>query len=82
MATSCGKFKKEDLDVTKDISENNFENIWTKYKAYDKKIFFFQNNLRVKITEMSSTEISKVLPESKKEISKLEYETSFGKIFL
>ena len=45
MATSCGKFKKEDLDVTKDISENNFENIWTKYKAYDKKIFFFQNNL-------------------------------------
>lgn len=84
-ASSCGKFKKEDLDVTLDIKNNDLKNIWKKYRAYDKKVFFFQTvndkKVRVKITEMSADEILKVLPESKKEITKLEFEKSFGEIF-
>lgn len=91
-ATVCGKFKKEDLDVTEDIQNQDLETIFKKYKAFDRKIFFFfaplarqGERIRVKITEMCKTpgglQIIKVLPESKKEISKSDFENSFGKIF-
>ena len=39
-ATFCGKFKKEDFDVTKEMLENNLNQIYLKYKAFDKKIYF------------------------------------------
>jgi competence CoiA-like predicted nuclease len=90
-ATKCGKFSKADLDVTKDIQEKNLENIFTKYRAFDKKIYFFfqkgEQSIRVKITEMNYTgptgvEITKVLPESRKEISLSDFENSFGKLHL
>lgn len=80
-ATSCGKFTKEDLNVTKDLEEKNLEKIFRKYKAFDKKIYFLygEKKMRVKITEMNKNEILKVLPESKKEISLKDFENSFGK---
>ncbi len=84
LATSCGKFKKEDLDVTNDLKENNLGMVFKKYKAYDKKVYFFHTfkgkKIRVKITDMDSEKILKVLPESKKEILKDEFESAFGLI--
>ena len=82
-ATSCGKFSKADFDVTGEVEKNDLKNIYTKYKAFDKRIFFFfgEKKLRVKITEMNKDGILKVLPESKKEISITNFENSFGKIF-
>ena len=80
-ATNCGKFLKDDLDVTKEISNKDFETLYKKYKAFDKKVFFFKNNLRIKISEMNSTEILKVVPESRKEMTLQEYENGFGKLF-
>lgn len=90
LATSCGKFKKEDLDVTEDLKKNNLSTVYRKYKAFDRKIFFYhtyqKNNtekiIRVKITDMDSVGILKVLPESKKEISVTDFENAFGKILL
>ena len=82
-ATVCGKFSKDDFDVTKDIQTKNIEVLFKKYRAFNKKIYFFfgEKNLRVKITEMSKNEILKVLPESRKEITLRDFENSFGKIF-
>lgn len=85
LATSCGKFKKEDLDVSSEVANKNLESIWKKYKAYDAKVFFFHTykdkKLRVKITQMSKNEILKLLPESKKEISISEFMNAYGEIF-
>ncbi len=71
-ATFCHKFKKEDFDVTKEYVENDLKSIYKKYKAYDKKIFFIHTKndkkIRIRITEMNSHEIQKILPESRKEI--------------
>ncbi len=83
LATSCGKFSKEDLNVTKDLQEKDLQTVFRKYKAFDKKIYFFHTKtngtlLRVKITEMKYTgstgvEIIRVLPESRREISYQEF---------
>jgi methionyl-tRNA formyltransferase len=83
LATKSGKFKKEDMDVTKYIKEKDLNKIYTMYKVFPRKIYFFhgENNLRVKITSMIDGNITKLLPESRKEISVQEFETSFGKIF-
>ena len=83
IATSCGKFSKADFDVTSDIGKKDFATIYKKYRAFDKRIFFFfrEKKLRVRITEMNKDGILKVLPESKKEISITDFENSFGKIF-
>jgi methionyl-tRNA formyltransferase len=71
-ATSCGKFIKQDLDVTDNLKNKNLDLVYKKYKAFNKKFFFFfdknDSPLRVKITSMSKNEILKVLPENKKEI--------------
>lgn len=84
--TNCGKFTKQDLDVTGDLKSKNLDLVYKKYKAFNKKVFFFhktssQNLIRVKITEMKKGEILKVLPESRKEISVKDFENSFGKIY-
>lgn len=94
-ATKCGKFGKSGFNVTNDIAElknspeKNLENIYRKYKAFDKRIYFFHKfdgkSMRVKITQVCKTpgglHIRKVLPESKKEITLEEFERSFGEIF-
>lgn len=79
--TVCGKFTKADFDVTKALQEKDLQEIFLKYKAFNKRIYFFfgENKLRVKITEMNGNEILKVLPENKKEISLKDFENSFGK---
>jgi methionyl-tRNA formyltransferase len=85
-ATFCKKIKKESLDVSLDLENKDLNLIYQKYKAYDKKIYFFYKTKRVKITEMKintetrNVEILKVLPESKKEISLLDFQNSYGKI--
>jgi len=83
-ATNCSKFTKADLDVSEGIAKGDLTTIYRKYKAHDKKVFFFHthkaNSLRVKITSMNETEILKVLPESKKEITKEEFEKAYGVI--
>lgn len=92
LATKCGKFEKKDFDVTEDLKNKDLEMVYRKYKAFDKKIFFFYNwrgtgPMRVKIKDMSYTastgvyEIRKLLPESRKEITLKDFENSFGKIF-
>lgn len=81
LSTSCGKFSKQDFDVTQDLKTNNLDLVYKKFKAFDKRIYFFHNSLRIKITDMNSNEILKVLPESKKEISITDFENSYGKIF-
>jgi methionyl-tRNA formyltransferase len=83
-ATNCSKFSKADLNVSESLLNGDLETVYRKYKAHDKKIYFFHKNkgtdLRVKITGMQGTEILKVLPESKKEISKVNFEKTYGKI--
>lgn len=87
-ATNCSKFTKADLDVSTELAKGDLEPVYKKYKAHDKKIFFFQKNkskdIRVKITDMTKTEngiqIQKLLPESKKEITLIEFERAMGKI--
>lgn len=84
-ATSCKKFKKEDMDVSKDIETKNLKCLYTKWRAFDGRIFFNHKNgdktTRLKISEMSRDKILKVLPESKKEITADEYENAYGSIF-
>jgi methionyl-tRNA formyltransferase len=104
-ATFCKKIKKEEMDVSEDLKNKNLEIIFTKWKAFDKKIYFFIEQLprqifakfatsskegeprtiRIKITEMKKEngeiKIIKLLPESKKEISLLDFENSYGKLF-
>jgi methionyl-tRNA formyltransferase len=88
-ASRCGKFSKEDLDVTSDIQNNRMELVYKKYKAFNRKVYFFfgEKKLRVRITEMKLSQnslpvpmIVKVLPESRKEISFKDFENSFGKV--
>jgi methionyl-tRNA formyltransferase len=91
ITTSCGKFIKDDLNVTKEIEKKDFEMLYRKYRAFDKKVFFwfsphFEGGargglIRVKISEMNANEILKVVPESRKEMTLKEYENGFGKIF-
>ncbi len=95
-ANFCKKIKKEDLNITNILQNINLNkeekllDIFTKWKAYDKKIYFFtkKNNqeLRIKITEMEiesrKIKIVKLLPESKKEISLNDFENSYGKILI
>ncbi len=71
-ATHCKKIKKEDglLDLSLDPIKN-----YNKFRAYAlwPRVFFFQNNKRMIITDAALEEgkfiIKKVLPEGKKEIS-------------
>jgi methionyl-tRNA formyltransferase len=93
-ATFCKKIKKEDLNINNILDntslnrEEKLNQIFTKYKAYDKKIYFFtEKNLqkiRIKITEMkkenNEIKILKLLPESKKEINLKDFENSYDKI--
>jgi methionyl-tRNA formyltransferase len=89
LATTCGKFSKLDFDVTTDLKTNNFDLVYKKFKAFDKRIYFFHatppnplskeggHQLRIKITDMDSTQILKVIPESRKEISYKDFNNSF-----
>jgi methionyl-tRNA formyltransferase len=76
-ATTCGKFTKEDFNVTNEYEQKDFKTLYRKYKAFDKKIYFFYKEKRIKITEMNSDEIIKVLPESRKEITYPEFLRNF-----
>lgn len=84
LATKCGKFTKEDYNVTNELKDTN--KIFLKYKAFDKRIYFFHNYkdslIRVKITDMNKSGILKLLPESRKEITLTDFENSFGKIYV
>lgn len=82
LATRCGKFLKEDLNVTEIIKEKNISKLYTMFRTFPRKIYFFhgENNLRIKITDMNNSEIKKVIPENRKEISGTEFEKTFGKI--
>lgn len=70
-ATFCKKIKKEDGLI--DLNDNSIKN-YNKFRAYAAwpRIFFFQNNKRVIITDAALEDnkflIKKVLPEGKKEI--------------
>lgn len=80
-ATSCGKFIKDDLNVTLELQNKDLEGMYRKYRTFDKKIFFFKNGLRIKITNMNKNGIQALLPESKKEISAKDFENSYGEMF-
>ncbi len=83
VATFTKILKKENGDVTKEVADKNIEMIWRKYNAYSgwPGIYFIKNNLRIKITAMTKTQILKLLPESKKEITLKEFESNHFKIF-
>ncbi len=69
-ATYCKKIKKEDGD----ISNDNDEIRWRKYRAYEgwPGIFFFEDGKRIKVTharyEQGKFIIEKIIPEGKKEM--------------
>lgn len=80
---------KEDGNVSKEIQDKNIDLIWRKFNAYKNwpGIYFVRPHMRVKITAMQKDvntgeiKILKLLPESKKEISLLDFENSYGSIF-
>lgn len=80
-ATYCKKIKKEDGLV--DLALEMPEQLYNKYRAYAlwPKIYFFNKNKRVIITdallEDNQFKILKVLPEGKKEITWNEYELNY-----
>ncbi len=76
-ATFCKKIKKEDGLI--DLENENSNTLYNKYRAYHKwpRIYFFQDNKRMIITEAkledNKFKILKVIPEGKKEITWEEY---------
>ncbi len=70
LATKCGKFSKQDFNITEDLVERNLEKIYRKYKAFDRKIYFLyrrtlphpaspykgEERVRIKITSMTRDE--------------------------
>lgn len=76
LATYTKKIKKEDGLI--DIAGDHYQN-YLKYKAYKgwPSVYFFKENIRVKITQASYTDgkfvIEKVVPEGKSEMDYLVY---------
>lgn len=70
--TKCGKIKKTDGEVSK---SDDMEEMYRKYRAYQPwpGIHYFENEKRIKITEMKRVNgkprITKMIPEGGKEIS-------------
>lgn len=76
-ATFCKKIKKEDGLV--DTENESADTLYNKYRAYNKwpRIYFFQDNKRIIITEAKLEDkkfiLKKVIPEGKKETTWEEY---------